>query len=105
MSILEMQNRYTDFALGLLLFLIFKPTNSRRSCGNVEIPALFRDFQRRLENRETCIWFSDFSTDCHFHNCAVSSLRSLFRGNAYSARKRAPRATLPRRGVRNEGIP
>jgi len=79
MSILEMQNRYTDFALGLLLFLIFKPTNSRRGCGNVEIPALFRDFQKRLENRETCIWFSDSSTDCHFHSCAVSSLRSLFR--------------------------
>src|ERR1017187_3245834 len=40
----------------------------RRSCGNVGIPPLRRDFQGRWEGWETVLGFSTLSTARHFHS-------------------------------------
>jgi hypothetical protein len=45
-----------------------KNKDRRRSCGNVGIPPLRRDFQGRWEGWETVFGFSTLSTARHFHS-------------------------------------
>jgi hypothetical protein len=45
-----------------------KNKDRRRSCGNVGIPLLLRDFQGRWEEWETVLGFSTLSTARHFHS-------------------------------------
>ena len=45
-----------------------KNKDRRRSCGNVGIPPLWRDFQGRWEEWETVLGFSTLSTARHFHS-------------------------------------
>jgi hypothetical protein len=45
-----------------------KNKDRRRSCGNVGIPPLRRDFQGRWEGWETVLGFSTPSTARHFHS-------------------------------------
>ena len=45
-----------------------KNKDRRRSCGNVGIPPLGRDFQGRWKEWETVLGFSTLSTARHFHS-------------------------------------
>ena len=45
-----------------------KNKHRRRSCGNVGIPPLLRDFQGRWKEWETALGFSTLSTARHFHS-------------------------------------
>jgi len=45
-----------------------KNKDRRRSCGNVGIPPLWRDFQGRWKEWETVLGFSTLSTARHFHS-------------------------------------